>query len=178
MATQTMKDCPTCGAATDAQWFCRNCGEYLPAPGTERTAAGLWRRFFALWIDSILIVLLLIVGWLIWFFFTAKEGQTPGKKLLGLRVIVLDGTVALVGTMWLREVVIKRILWAVIPLSIIAYIWALFDKDRQAVHDKMVKTYVIYHPGQVEQLQAVPLEAGAEYGGQASSPAEDADAAF
>ncbi len=165
MLTQTMmKDCPTCGSATDARWFCRNCGEYLRAPGTERTAAGLWRRYFAFVIDNILFVLSLAVGWLIWFSSTAKEGQTPGKKLLGLRVMLLDGTVAPTGKMWRRELLIKQILWNVASgLSLIGYAWALFDKDRQTVHDKWVKTYVIYHPGDVEQLQAVPPQHGAEY---------------
>ncbi len=164
MPEQTMKkDCPTCGSATEAQSFCRDCGEFLAAPGTERTAAGLWRRFFAYVIDSILFAALLVVGWLIWFYFSAKEGQTPGKKLLGLRVILQDGTVAPAGKMWVREVAIKRILWSVPILGLIAYAWAFFDKDRQTVHDKMVSTYVIYHPGPVEQLQVVPLEPGAAY---------------
>src|SRR3990172_1483731 len=103
-----IKECPTCGVVTDAQWFCRNCGEFLRAPGTERKAAGLWRRFSALLIDGILLLLLLIVGWFLWFgFFTARQGQTPGKQILGVRVMRLDGTVATPGTMWLREVLIK-----------------------------------------------------------------------
>jgi len=128
-----MKDCPDCGATTDAHWFCRNCGEFFRAPGTQRRAANLWRRFAAHLIDQVLFFLLLIVGWFIWFAFTAREGQSPGKKLLGLRVITLEGTVPTAGTMWLREVLIKGVLWGLIAsgLSIVAYIWAFFDKDRQ-----------------------------------------------
>lgn len=143
---------------------------FRAAPGTDWMAAGLWRRFSAELIDIALFWLLLIVGWFIWFgFFSAREGQTPGKQILGLRVIRLDGTIATPGTMWLREVVIKGILWNLTgPLSYAAYIWAFFDRDWQTVHDKMVHTYVIYYPGLVDSLTPVPLGPGAA--------AEDTDA--
>ncbi len=164
----TMKECPTCKAVTDAQWFCRICGEFLRAPATGRAAAGLWRRFSAVLLDFLFFYLLLIVGWFIWFAFTANQGQTPGKKLLGLRVIQLDGTVAPPGTMWLREVVIKGILWYSIMagLSVVAFIWAFFDKDRQTVHDKMVNTYVIHYPGPTTSLTPVPVQPGEEFAAQ------------
>ncbi len=177
-----MKECPTCGVVTDAQWFCRNCGEFLRAPGTDRAAAGLWRRFSAVLLDFLFFYLLLVVGWFIWFAFTAKDGQTPGKKLLGLRVIQLDGTVAPPGTMWLREVVIKGVLWYTIVagLSAIAFIWAFFDKNRQTVHDKMVNTYVIHYPGPVESLTAVPLAPGEQFGAQTgqATTVEDTETAL
>lgn len=177
-----MKECPTCGVVTDGHWFCRNCGEFFRAPGTDRLAAGPWRRFSAWLIDLVLFLLLVIVGWFIWFgFFTARQGQTPGKQILGLRVMRLDGTVATPGTMWLREVVIKGILWNITePLSYAAYIWAFFDRDRQAIHDKMVDTYVIYHRGPAESLTAVPLTPGEQYAPPAapSAPVEDVDAAL
>lgn len=178
-----MKECPTCQVVTDAQWFCRNCGEFLRAPGTGRTAAGLWRRFSAVLLDFIFFYLLLIVGWFIWFAFTANQGQTPGKQLLGLRVIRLDGAVAPPGTMWLREVVIKGVLWYSIAGGIgalVAYIWAFFDKDRQTVHDKMVSTYVIHHPGPITSLTPVPVQPGEQFAPQAAQrvPSEDVEAAL
>jgi uncharacterized RDD family membrane protein YckC len=167
---------------TDGQWFCRSCGEFFRAPATDRRAANLWRRFFAEVLDSLLFFLLLIVGWFIWFgFFSAKRGQSPGKQILGLRVMQLDGTIPTAGTMWLREVVIKGLLWNLTePFSYAAYIWAFFDRDRQTVHDKMVDTYVVYHRGEVEDLTPVPLARGEQYGGATvqASPAEDADAAL
>ncbi len=168
-----MKECPTCGVVTDAQWFCRNCGEFLRAPGTDRAAAGLWRRFSAVLLDFLFFYLLLIIGWFIWFAFTAREGQTPGKKLLGLRVIRLDGAIPTVGTMWLREVLIKGVLWYTLIeiLAFVSFIWAFFDKDRQTIHDKMVNTYVIYHPGSVEALTPVPVTAEEQFGPQAAPSA-------
>jgi len=41
-------------------------------------------------LDALLGVVTLYVGWLIWALFTADEGQTPAKRLLGLRVIRED----------------------------------------------------------------------------------------
>jgi uncharacterized RDD family membrane protein YckC len=168
---QPLKQCPTCQASTDAQWFCRSCGEFLRAPGTERGAANLWRRFAAHLLDNILFWLLLFVGWFIWFgFFTAKNGQTPGKQLLGLRVMRIDGTIPTPGQMWLREVVIKGVVWGLVAgaLSIIAYIWAFFDRDRQTVHDKMLNTYVVHHPGPVEEMTPVPITPEELYGSSGS----------
>ncbi len=136
-------------------------GEFARAPRRGRTAVGLSRRFAAVVADILLFYLLLIVGWFIWFAFTAKEGQTPGKKLLGLQVIQMDGTVPEPRTMWLREVVIKGVLWYMITGglgSLVAYIWAFFDKDRQTVHDKIVKTYVISAP--VELNRAIAFGRG------------------
>ncbi len=133
-------------------------------------------------IDFVLFFALLIVGWFIWFgFFTAKRGQTPGKRILGLRVMELDGTIPTASTMWLREVVIKGILWSLTePFSYGAYIWAFFDKDRQTIHDKMVDTYVIYHRGDVEDLTEVPLAADEKYGAGVAQapPAEEAGVAL
>jgi hypothetical protein len=56
-------------------------------------------------------------------------------------------------------------------------LWAFFDKDRQTVHDKMVNTYVIHHPGPVESLTPVPLAPGEEYGAGAGAgaPVENID---
>ncbi len=166
-----MKECPTCNAVTDAQWFCRNCGDFLRAPGTGRIAGGLWRRFSAVLLDILFFYLLLVIGWFIWFAFTANQGQTPGKKLLGLRVIQLDGTVAPAGMMWLREVVIKGVLWYSIAGglgALVAYIWAFYDRDRQTVQDKMVNTYVIHHPGPITSLTPVPVQPGEQFAAQAS----------
>jgi uncharacterized RDD family membrane protein YckC len=184
-AVPTMKECPTCHLVTDAQWFCRNCGEFLRAPGTSRNAANLWRRFWAYVLDYLLFWLLLIIGWFIWFgFFTAKQGQTPGKQLLGLRVIKLDGAVPDTGTMWLRAVVIQGLVYSFVgALAIVAYLWAFFDRDRQTLHDKMLGTYVIHHPGPVEEMVAVPVTPEEQFGpqiptGGAQHNVEDAEEAL
>ena len=47
--------------------------------------------------------------------------------------------------------------------------------DRQTVHDKMVNTYVIHHPGPVESLTPVPVTAEEQFGPQAATSAAIGD---
>jgi len=68
------------------------------------------------------------------------QGTTPGKRVLGMRVIKEDGRVASIGTMFLREVVGKILSGMIMGLG---YLWLLFDKENQAWHDKLASTYVV-----------------------------------
>jgi uncharacterized RDD family membrane protein YckC len=78
-----------------------------------------------------------------------------------LRVIALNGMPAGAGTMWLRDGLIKIVVWGLSGgIALISYIWALFDKDRQAIHDKMFSTYVVRHEGAVESMTPVAVAAG------------------
>ncbi|CAL9447581.1 hypothetical protein SUDANB120_02376 [Streptomyces sp. enrichment culture] len=83
-------------------------------------------------------------------FFTRKDGKTPGKKAMGLRVAMLnDGSVPQSGpalgravVLWLPTLICCRCLW---PLAIIVSI--LVDKPyRQGLHDKVAKTVVVTAP--------------------------------
>jgi uncharacterized RDD family membrane protein YckC len=75
--------------------------------------------------------------WAIILFF---RGTTPGKRALGMYVVKEDGQRAGFGTMLLREWVGRAISGLVFGLG---YLWILFDKDRQAGHDKLASTYVV-----------------------------------
>ena len=68
------------------------------------------------------------------------QGTTPGKKILGMRVIKEDGSTAGMGTMILREWIGKFISHLVMSLG---FIWILIDTNRQGWHDKLVSTYVV-----------------------------------
>lgn len=73
-------------------------------------------------------------------FFWMIAGQTPGKRLLGLRVVRTNGQRLTVGG------AIRRALgyWiSSLPLFL-GFIWILFDGHRQGWHDKFADTYVIY----------------------------------
>lgn len=74
-----------------------------------------------------------------------KWGQTLGKRLLGLRVVrSQDGGPISYGTAAWR--VAFEYLLAVLTCGIGALIdvlWILFDPNRQALHDKVAKTYVV-----------------------------------
>ena len=78
-----------------------------------------------------------------WYFWTRRDGQTPGKFALGIRVIKSDGT-ELSDT----DAVIRAIGYHVSGLLCgLGFIWAIFDKNKQAWHDKLARTYVVRAEG-------------------------------
>ncbi|HMN26805.1 MAG TPA: RDD family protein [Caldilineaceae bacterium] len=73
-------------------------------------------------------------------FFWVIAGQTPGKRLMGLRVIRTNGQRLTVG----RAIGRAFGYWiSALPLFL-GFIWILFDGHRQGWHDKVADTYVIY----------------------------------
>jgi uncharacterized RDD family membrane protein YckC len=85
-------------------------------------------------------------------FFHGLTGRTPGKKLLVLQVVHTDGSPISFGTAFLRSVgyLVSSLLFT-IPLG---YIWAAFDKKKQAWHDKIAGTVVIIRepPGDTDGI--------------------------
>lgn len=72
--------------------------------------------------------------------FWSLTGRTPGKWVLGLRVIGSDGEPPRLGRSFIRlfgYVVSALALW-------VGYLWVLVDNDRQAWHDHMARTWVVY----------------------------------
>lgn len=119
----------------------------------EATESGLGRT-----VGNIL-ALGLFIGYVVWaLMLFATEGMTPGKYLLGLRVIKEDGSVAGFLTMLIREWVGKWISSFVLWLG---FLWILLDKENQGWHDKLMNTYVVsldsrrgaseHLPGQAER---------------------------
>lgn len=74
-----------------------------------------------------------------WYFWTRRDGQTPGKFAMSIRVIKADGT-PLSDT----DAVIRAIGYNVSSVIFgLGYIWAIFDKNNQTWHDKLARTYVV-----------------------------------
>ena len=148
VADEATGACPSCFKRHEGEGlFCRSCDQFLNGP-TGVTAAGLGRRVGAYAMDIVLFVLTLVIGYIVWWLFTLRRGQTPGKQLLGIRVIRSDGTPSDWGWTFIREFVVKQV--AVLILNsivgvvwIIDLLWALWDKDRQTLHDKLMKTVVV-----------------------------------
>ena len=66
-------------------------------------------------------------------------GQTPGKYLMGLRIIKTDGSRVTIGAC------IRRLIgYYISAILLLGYILVLFDDRRQAFHDKFAGTFVIY----------------------------------
>lgn len=74
-----------------------------------------------------------------WFFWTRWNGQTPGKRMMGLRVIKADGTV--ISDI---DAVIRAVGYYVSGLVMaLGYVWALFDDQKRAWHDIFAGTLVV-----------------------------------
>lgn len=79
-----------------------------------------------------------------------RDGQSVGKRVMGTQVIRVDGSPVSWGyNFLLRTFFVKGIIIGTIGgmtsglLSLANYLWPLWDKDQQALHDKMVGTYVV-----------------------------------
>lgn len=70
----------------------------------------------------------------------SNGGATVGKRMLGIRVVGRDGRYISLGRSFLREVIGKWISGVFLSLG---YLWAVWDKDKQAWHDKIASTYVV-----------------------------------
>jgi uncharacterized RDD family membrane protein YckC len=68
-------------------------------------------------------------------------GLTPGKWMLGIRVVNRDSGLP-VGfwRMALRQIIGQ---WVAAIICYLGFIWALFDANRQGWHDKIAKTLVV-----------------------------------
>jgi uncharacterized RDD family membrane protein YckC len=75
----------------------------------------------------------------------AHNGQTLGKQATGIRIVRDDGKQMTFGRALLREGVGKQLL-GIITLYIylvVDYLWPLWDRENQALHDKIASTHVI-----------------------------------
>jgi uncharacterized RDD family membrane protein YckC len=79
----------------------------------------------------------------------ARNGQTLGKQMVGIRVVRDSGEPFGFGWAALREVVIKNlavgIASAIIPIIpwFLNYFWPLWDDENRALHDMAVSTHVV-----------------------------------
>ena len=82
----------------------------------------------------------MFAGYWLWAFVLFTRGTTPGKRLLGMRVVQENGTPAGFFTMLIREWPGKFISAAVLSMG---FLWILLDRDNQGWHDKLASTYVV-----------------------------------
>ena len=127
-------------------------------PGDLETATQ-GRRLVGYLADSIIVVLTFGVGWLVWLLLSAPRGQSPGKQLLGMYIIRNDGSRAGGAYTWVRELIIKTLLFgglfAVLGamtgglgqlLWVIPALWCVWDAERQCLWDKVGSTYIAHSP--------------------------------
>lgn len=84
-----------------------------------------------------------------WYFWTRRDGQTPGKFAMGIQVVKADGS-----PISDIDAVIRAIGYQVSSLVFgLGYLWAIFDKNRQTWHDKLARTYVVRKRGPRHTVQ-------------------------
>lgn len=83
----------------------------------------------------------LLVAVFYWVALTLVMGATPGKKIMGLRIVRKDHTLDVgFGQLLLRET-IGRLL-SMTPLCL-GYLWVSWDKERRTFHDMVSGTRVV-----------------------------------
>jgi uncharacterized RDD family membrane protein YckC len=104
---------------------------------------------------------LIILGLVLWFLFAPAafmarggehNGQTPGKQVMGIRVVRDTGEAVSFGFAMLREVVIRQVAinaiggFLLLP-PLLDVLWPLWDGSRRALHDIMANTHVVKSGG-------------------------------
>jgi uncharacterized RDD family membrane protein YckC len=120
-----------------------------PHPALDTELAGPWLRLGSWLLDTIIQIFTLGIGWLIWAAFIASEGQTPGKRLLNLRVKVFStGAPATLGRMfWLRGVIGGFVVWIAVSFTLgIVLLMPFWDDRNQTLWDKLSGCIVVVDP--------------------------------
>jgi uncharacterized RDD family membrane protein YckC len=106
--------------------------DWLASLNSESTVQGL-----AILFSSVGIFLLVSIGYNIGFWLLS--GQTPGKRVLGVRVIRKDGTRLKMG-----NAVRRQIGYWISAIFFLGYLWILVDNKRRGFHDILAGTMVTY----------------------------------
>jgi uncharacterized RDD family membrane protein YckC len=105
------------------------------------------KRFGGLLLDAVLMVVTLFIGWVIWWIILWKQGQSPAKSILKMRVYKLsEGRAANVSEMAIREAVGKILLGFIPFYGLVSGIIVLTDPQSQGLWDKIAGTVVIDDP--------------------------------
>ena len=114
---------------------------------TPYVLASKGKRFGGLLLEILLIIVTLVIGWIIWWVILWKQGQTPAKSILKMRVWKLDaGRAANTSEMAIREAVGKWLLNFIPFYTIVSGIIVLTDPQSQGIWDKIAGTVVIDDP--------------------------------
>ena len=126
---------------------------------TTYQLADISTRFFALIIDGLIISVITGalfgagrgagagLGFVIdlayyWYFWSRNNGQTPGKSLMGIKIVKTDGT-----PITDSDAIVRFFGYVVGGMCFaLGFIWAIFDSENQGWHDKMANTYVVVVP--------------------------------
>ena len=117
---------------------------------------GFWIRLVAQILDTIIIGIgflilgvissvvpvlgLLFILLFFYWFYNEMKCQTPGRRLLGIRVVNESGDPISFWRGILRGIIGKTVSGIFLYLG---FIWAAFDREKRGWHDKIAGTYVV-----------------------------------
>jgi len=105
-------------------------------------------------------------------YFHGSTGRTPGKMLLGLQVVSLDGSRISFGIAFLRSIgyLVSSIVFC------LGYIWIGFDRKKQGWHDKIANTVVIIKESEDQTAGlSIPPKSFSDSTAQMAKPTENND---
>ncbi len=124
-------------------------GSALASP-TGEPLSTVGKRLGQYLLDVVLVVVTFGIGYLIWSLIIWSKGQTPAMQCLKMRCVRQDtGATATWGTMFLREVVARGLIFGLIGVvtfgigSFILLFMLCWDSKRQELWDKIASTLVV-----------------------------------
>ena len=85
-------------------------------------------------------VFLVLGGYFLWYW--RQGGQTLAMQTWKLRIVNIDGTPVSLKQGWIRY----ALAWPSVLFFGAGLIWALFDRDRQFMHDRLAGTCIVLLP--------------------------------
>jgi uncharacterized RDD family membrane protein YckC len=156
VSKEIVPECRVCRTVLppDARW-CVKCGlntmshvhGKLASPGRRLAATAIdyvipIGAVVATWsmADGAIILELVLLAYAAWALVLFTSGTTLGKQLVHIRVIHIDGMPATLGRMVAREWFGK---WLSASICGIGYLGIVIDRERRAMHDRVLHTYVV-----------------------------------
>lgn len=96
--------------------------------------------------DTVTVLLLFVVPEAIYdTFFVGSRGQTPGKQVLGIKVVDATDQRSPIGYVRaFRRWLFTALLWALFTApGVVDHLWPLRDARRQTLHDKLARSIVV-----------------------------------
>ena len=126
------------------------CTRFVPIAGWRSLVENLCRisRF-------VLLATIFSIGPLYFVLLWLFAGRTVGMGICGLRVVRTNGK-----SLNLVTALARLLGYMVCVLTLgLGFLWALIDMDRQGLHDKIARTYIIYWSGVVKHAHPPPTVA-------------------
>lgn len=119
----------------------------VPAVAYPANLSSAGKRFGAFLLEIVLAIVTLGIGWIIWDLIAWKDGQSPAKKVLHMRILnAQTGQPLTWGESFVRNFLCYGLIGAIPLLGALYRIVGacfVFNDDRRALWDRMVNSVVV-----------------------------------